>query len=68
MLDYQVEELGLLKMDTFNKHIFIADSGVSCHLTGSLEGMVDCLKIYESVAVGNSEIVRATMIGTKKVK
>ncbi len=28
--------------------------------------MVDCLKIYESVTVGNGEIVRATMIGTKK--
>ncbi len=28
--------------------------------------MVDCLKIYESLTLGNGEIVRVTMIGTKK--
>ncbi len=64
--DYQLEELGLLKMDSANKHIFIADLGASCHLTGTLEGMVVCLKISESVTVGNGQAVRATMIGTKK--
>ena len=66
VLDYQVDELGLLKMDKVNKHIFIADSGASCHLTGSLEGMVDCLKIHENVTIGNGQAVKATMIGTKK--
>lgn len=64
--DYHYSELGMLKMDSANKHIFIADSGASCHLTGSLEGMVDCLKICEYVTVGNGKAVEATMIGTKK--
>ncbi len=36
------------------------------NLTRSLEWMVDCLKIYESLRDGNGKIVRATMIGTKK--
>ena len=64
--DYHHSELGMLKMDADSKHIFIADSGASCHLTGSLEGMVDCLKICEWVTVGNGKCVEATMIGTKK--
>ena len=66
ILDYQLEEVGLLRMDSGTKHIFIADSGASCHLTGSLEGMVDCLKIHEYVTVGNGKAVQATLIGTKK--
>ncbi len=54
--DYQcLGEFYLLKMDSGNKHVLIADSGASCHLTGTLEGMVDRLKIYESVIVGNGQ-------------
>ena len=66
VLDYQLEEVGLLKMDAGTKHLFIADSGASCHLTGSMEGMVDCQKIHECVTVGNGKTVQATMIGIKK--
>jgi hypothetical protein len=67
VLDYQmVQETGLLQMDSDTKNIFIADSGASCHLTGSMVGMVDCLKILEYVTVGNGKVVPATYIGTKK--
>ena len=67
VLDYQlVQETGLFQMDSDTKHIFIADSGASCHLTGSMVGMVNCLKIHEYVTVGNGKVVPATYIGTKK--
>ena len=66
VLDHKLEEVGLLKVDSGTKHLFIADSGASCHLTGSMDGMVNCLKIHEYVTVGNGKAVQATMIGTKK--
>ena len=55
-------ELGLLKMDSVNKNIFIADSGASCHLTGSLEGIVNCSKICESVTIGNGQSVKRVVL------
>ena len=66
VLDHKFAEVGLLKMDSGTQHLFVADSGASCHLTGSLEGMVDCLKICDYVTVGNGKAVEATVIGTKK--
>ncbi len=66
LFDFQVEELAMLRMEKVNKHISIADSEALCHLIGSLEGSVDCLKIRDSATVGNGHTVQATMIGTKK--
>jgi len=66
VMDHKLEETALLEMDSRTKYIFIADSGASCHLTGSMDGMVNCLKICDYVTIGNGKALEATMIGTKK--
>ncbi len=66
LFDVQMEELAMLRIEKANKHIFIAASGASCYLMGSLEGLVDCLKNRERATAGNCQAVQTTMIGTKK--
>ena len=50
-----------------DSNIYIGDSGASCHMVNSDEGMFDCTDIDEYITVGNGGKVRATKIGKKKL-
>ncbi len=45
-------------------NIFIADSGASCNMIGTLKGMTDLIKIDESITVGNGQKIKATKMST----
>ena len=59
--------LGTPVPDKMTRHVFLNDSGTSCHLTNSLEGMFDVRKIHSSIKVGNGQYVKASLIGKKRV-
>ena len=56
-------------MDTRpEQELFIADSGASVHLTGSLKGMINLKDLKnDSVTVGNGNSIDAVKIGYKKI-
>ena len=45
-----------------DENIWIADSGASCHMTNSLEGMTDLRDYYAKIKIGSEK----TMLSTKK--
>ena len=49
------------------KNIHIGDSGASCHMVHSDEGMFDCEVINENITIGNSQTMVAKKIGKKKI-
>ena len=55
MLEGLPSEIALSKIDHDGVNIFIADSGASCHMTGSLRGMTDLRDINETITVGNGQ-------------
>ena len=57
-------DIALVEVSSNRKNIFIADSGASCHMTGTLEGMTDIEEINETITVGNGEVIKATKMGT----
>ena len=50
-----------------NKNYFIGDSGASCHMTHSDEGLFNSKDINEPITVGNGQVVMATKIGDKRM-
>ncbi len=42
---------------------WIADSGATCHITNSMEGMFDIEDVRESIKIGTSEETYATKCG-----
>ena len=48
------------------KHLFIADSGASCHMVHSIEGMFDVEDIAEEITVGNGNTIYAMKKGKWK--
>ena len=47
-----------------NENIWIADSGASCHMTNSLEGMTDLKTDYYRIKIGNGNILMGIKKGT----
>ena len=47
-----------------NENIWIADSGASCHMTNSLEGMTDLKTDYSRIKIGNGNILMGIKKGT----
>ena len=45
-------------------NIWIADSGASCHMTNSLEGMTDLRDNYTKIKIGSGKTMLATKKGT----
>ena len=45
------------------KHLFIADSGASCHMVHTDTGMFDTRDIKEEITVGNGNVIYAMKIG-----
>ena len=53
--------------DIFTRDTFICDTGASCHLTNSLEGMFDKKTSPCKIKIGSGEQMDSTIVGTKKV-
>jgi hypothetical protein len=57
MIKFLVAEHGFLTKGpshTFTNNTFIADSGATCHMRGSLEGMFDMKPFVSDIMVGNN--------------
>jgi hypothetical protein len=48
-------------------HLWTGDSGASCHMICSEDGLTECRKIQSSVRIGNGHMLIATKIGKKHV-
>jgi hypothetical protein len=66
------DELGLPSFDTNEyldmKNLFIGDSGASCHMSNSDEGMFDFINITEKITIGNGKSIDAYKLGKKRGK
>ena len=51
---------------TLTSHTFIGDSGATCHMRCSLDGMYDLVPCKTEVTVGNSETMLSVSKGTYK--
>jgi hypothetical protein len=47
----------------FTRDTWLADSGASCHMGNSDEGMFDITSIDEPITLGNGKSLRATKVG-----
>ena len=72
MLD-EIEEFGGaagVKKDSktmyYSENIYIGDSGASCHMVHSDEGMYDVKTIKERITIGNGNYIEAFKIGKKR--
>jgi hypothetical protein len=50
-----------------SKNMWIGDTGASCHMTCSDQGMYDCVDIDDPICVGDGKVIKATKMGSKKV-
>jgi hypothetical protein len=50
----------------YSENIYIGDSGASCHMVHSDEGMYDVKQIKEKITIGNGQYIEALKIGKKK--
>ena len=59
-------EVGLLRLTKKDvSEFYIADSGASAHMTGSLQGMENIRDHVEDVTIGNGEKMKTSKIGDK---
>jgi hypothetical protein len=54
------------KMMYYLENIYIGNSGTSCHMVHSDEGMYDVKSIKEKITIGNGQNIEALKIGKKK--
>ena len=59
-----LNDFAFSKIDHDGMNIFIAHSGMSCHMTSSLKGITDVVDINETITVGNGQAIKATKMGT----
>jgi hypothetical protein len=50
-----------------NQHLWIADSGASCHMTCSNDGMFDCTAVDDHIKIGDGTYIKAVKVGSKNV-
>ena len=48
-------------------HTFLCDTGASCHLTNSLEGMSDMVKSDCQIKIGSGKQLSSKIVGTKNM-
>jgi hypothetical protein len=48
-----------------NSDLWIVDTGASCHMTCSDEGMFNCKTIHEDIKVGDGNLIKAMKKGSK---
>jgi hypothetical protein len=48
--------------------VWVGDSGVTCHMTNSEEGLIDWKPIKQRVKMGNGDILEATRVGMMNIK
>jgi hypothetical protein len=54
--------------DFKNKNLWICDTGASCHMTGSLEGLSNIKNIDQKVILGDGRDLKAEKIGDLRLK
>ncbi len=59
-------EWALAVSQALRENIWLADSGASCHMGPSDDGMFDCEIINEPVTVGTGQTVKAVKIGKRR--
>jgi hypothetical protein len=52
--------------NSFTSNTFIADSGATCHMRGSLEGMFNLKPYVTDIMVGNNESMSSVSMGYHK--
>jgi gag-polypeptide of LTR copia-type len=63
------EDEGLLMMEQdYPGQVWVGDSGATCHMTNSEEGLIDWKPIKQGVKMGNGDILEATRIGIMNIK
>jgi hypothetical protein len=50
------------------RHMWIGDSGASCHFTNDITGFIKWRHINDEIGVGNSDIAISTKIGTLRLE
>jgi hypothetical protein len=60
-LDHTLRSKGM--NTTFTSNAFIADSGATCHMRGSLEGMFNLKPYVTDIMVGNNEAMSSVSMG-----
>src|SRR6056300_1043399 len=55
------------KEHRITKYTFLLDSGTTCHLTNSLEGMTNVRQLETAITVGSGDTMRGTLVGDKRV-
>jgi hypothetical protein len=50
----------------YSENIYIGDSGASCHMVHSDEGMYDVKPIKEKITIGNGQYIEALKSGKKR--
>jgi hypothetical protein len=53
---------------TSHNNLWIGDSGASCHMTCSMDGMINVREVNSPVQVGTGQAIPCTKMGDKKVR
>ena len=60
--------IALYGKDQVTSKTYIGDTGASCHITNSDEGMFNVKKVNDSVKIGSGKSLRCTKIGSKRMR
>ncbi len=66
--DIALSNIDKERTDKIGRNTWLADSGASCHLTNSDDGMFDVQVISSPVKIGNGKALTATKIGKMRRK
>ena len=71
--DNKVDDVNLMSKEKCKKEnnedrdqLWIGDTGASCHMTNSMQGIVNIRTIDSYIVLGNGEQLKATHVGDKK--
>ena len=72
--DNEIDEISISQFNFgaqdvgFSDNTWIGDSGASCHMTNSDEGMFDWKRIDEEITIGNGKPMKATKVGSLRLE
>ena len=53
------------EVESWDNELWLGDTGASCHMTNTLQGMKNLTKINTGIVFGNGQRLKATYIGDK---
>jgi hypothetical protein len=63
-----VEYSYFVSSKSMNRNLWIGDSGASCHMTNSMDGMINVHDIDSPIQIGTGDAVKSTKIGDKRLR